>query len=88
MSNDKELAQAREEFEAAMQKWVRLSRDDDNNYFFIQDYSIAVSSESMEPGFENMSYMNFITRPGMAGYSVVGLLKSALHFWLHQGYKE
>lgn len=82
MSNEEEqIIEARQEFEAALQKWVRLSRGD-KGYFFIQDYAVAVSSESMEPGQENMTYMNSIARPGMAGYQVVGLLQSSLHNWL------
>jgi hypothetical protein len=79
--SNEDLAQAKQELEAALQKWVRVSRDNDEN-FFIQDYSIAVSSESMAPGLENMTYMNFFNRPGMPGYQVVGLLRMAEHYWL------
>lgn len=77
----KELAQAKEELEAALQKWVRVSRENDAN-FFIQDYVISVSSESMAPGQENMTYLNFFNRPGMATYQVVGLMRTAEHYWL------
>lgn len=82
MATHQEMDEARRDFENALQRWVRFSREDDEGLFFIQDYAVTVASESMEPGQENMTYMNFIARPNMPGYSVVGLLKSALHYWL------
>jgi hypothetical protein len=87
MPDYKAINEAREKLEAALQEWVRLSRENDE-HMFIQDYTISVSAESMEPGKENMNFMNFICRPNMASYQVVGLLRAAEHYWLNQGHRE
>jgi len=92
MSDDKEISQARDELEAALQKWVRLSRRDsdelDVDQFFIQDYAIAVCSETMQEGYSNNTFMNFMGRPSMAPYQIIGLHEAASYFWKNQGYRD
>jgi hypothetical protein len=79
------MAKARADLEDALTRIVRLSRGDDKGHLFIQDWVVAVSSESMEPGQENFSFSNFISRVGMTNYQVVGLHNVASHYWLNDG---
>lgn len=83
--NETELSKARGELEDALQRVVRLSREDDDGTMFIQDWVIAVSSESMAPGQENFSYTNFINRTGMANYQVIGLHQVGAHYYMNDG---
>ena len=48
---------------------------------FVQDYVIIAASESMEPGHENVTYCNNISRLAMPIYSVLGLLESARGYY-------
>lgn len=83
MSDEKAMASAKDRLEAALQEWVRLSRDNDEN-IFIQDYAIVVSSESMEPGKGHLTFLNSYCRENMAAYQVVGLLRTGENYWLNK----
>jgi hypothetical protein len=84
MAKPEEVRGAREKLEAALQDYIRLTRDDVGNVF-VQDYVIAVASESMDPGFENTTLFNHLNRPSMALYSVIGLLESAKGYYTRIG---
>jgi len=77
--NPTEIVEARKELEAALQRYVRATRDLDN--MFVQDYVLVVASESMEPGHENITYFNHINRVAMPIYAVQGLLLSAAGYY-------
>jgi hypothetical protein len=79
MTSVEEVAKARHTLEQALQEYVRLTRDLPN--VFIQDYVILTASESMEPGHENITYLNHLNRMGMPIYSVVGLLESGKTYY-------
>lgn len=83
MTKDEEYAKARDQLEQAIQEMVRISREDDESFLFLQDYVIMTACESMEPGQGNMTFTNTITRPGMSVYSVIGLHQQAIHHYLH-----
>jgi hypothetical protein len=76
MPNVEEIRAARVKLEEAMQDYIRLTRDGVENVF-VQDYVIAVASESMQPGYENVTLFNHLNRPAMPLYTVLGLLESA-----------
>lgn len=80
MDNIEALRAARKQLEEALQEYVRLSRDGVDNVF-VQDYVIAVASESMMPGYENVTLFNHLNRPAMPLYGVLGLLESARGYY-------
>jgi hypothetical protein len=84
MATPEEIREVRQKLEAALQDYVRLTREDVGNVF-VQDYVIAVASESMDPGYENTTLFNHLNRPSMALYSVVGLLDSATGYYKRVG---
>lgn len=73
----KEIYEARRNLEAALQAYVRLLRPQLKN-MYVQDYVMIVASEAMDPGHENITYMNAVNRENMAQYAVKGLLHSGL----------
>lgn len=80
MSNELEV---RENLEKAISEYVRASRPDLEN-MFVQDYVIAIASECMDEGHENVTYFNHLNRPGMPGYSVVGLLDMSITYFRNE----
>jgi len=84
MATTEELREARQKLEAALQDYIRLTREDVGNVF-VQDYVLAVASESMDPGYENTTLFNHLNRPSMALYSVIGLLESAKGYYTRLG---
>jgi len=84
MATPEEIREVRQKLETALQDYVRLTREDVGNVF-VQDYVIAVASESMDPGYENVTLFNHLNRPSMALYSVVGLLESAKGYYTRLG---
>lgn len=87
MTNPKELLEARVKLEQALQDYIRLTRDDVGN-MFVQDYVIAVASESMDEGQSNVTYFNHLNRIAMPVYSVVGLLDNCLMYYRRAGRHE
>jgi hypothetical protein len=79
MTDIQEVAKKRAVLEAALQDYIRSTRDLPN--MFVQDYVIIAASESMEPGHENVTYFNNINRLAMPIYSVLGLLESARGYY-------
>lgn len=84
MTTPAELLAARVKLEQALQDYVRLTRDDVGNVF-VQDYVIAVASESMDEGHSNVTYFNHMNRIAMPIYAVVGLLDNCLGYYREAG---
>lgn len=87
MATQQELIEARAKFETALQEYIRLTRPDVGNVF-VQDYVITTASESMDPGHENITYLNHVNRVGMPTYACVGLLDTGLAYYREAGRTE
>jgi hypothetical protein len=76
----KNLIEKRQALEHALQEYVRAARVEPGN-MFVQDYVLAVASESMDEGYSNVTFFNHMNRPGMAIYQAVGLLHNCLGYY-------
>lgn len=77
------MIKARDDLYNALTEMVRMSREDEEGYLFVQDWAIVCASESMEPGKENFTFTNVFARPGMSQYAVVGLHEVASHSYMN-----
>lgn len=80
----KNLLECRAKLEAALQDYVRASRPEPGN-MFVQDYVLAVASESMDPGYSNVTFFNHMNRPGMPVYAAIGLIDNCMGFYKQAG---
>lgn len=79
MATPDEVRTAYTNLETAIQDYVRLTRNIDN--MFVQDFVVIVASESMEPGYESMTFSNCINRSQMALYSIMGLIDAGKQYY-------
>jgi len=73
---------AREQLEAAMINYARVTRDDEQApNMFLEDWVCVVVTEDMREGQSAMSHFNFIAPNGNAKYVIRGLLDEAMHYY-------